>query len=265
MKTFNARPPIVLAFSAHDPSGAAGIQADIESIHRNGARCVSVLTALTAQNTGTFETLLPQQPVNFIEQATMLLADINIDAFKIGLVGSAELVNIIADIVARYPELPVVLDPVLHAGVGTGLASAELITQLIQRLIPLTTVLTPNLKEAQRLSGETDSDAAAAVLLNSGCRNVLITGADEQTDRADTEPVHFDWDRLPGVYHGSGCTLAAAIAAQLAQHNDVVKAVTVAQQYCWQALAHGYPTGTFRNNSYRDPSSAQGYLPDHRT
>ena len=89
MKTFNAHPPIVLAFSTHDPSGAAGIQADIESINRNGARCVSVLTALTAQNTGTFETLLPQQPVNFIEQATMLLADINIDAFKIGLVGSA--------------------------------------------------------------------------------------------------------------------------------------------------------------------------------
>ena len=195
MKTFNAHPPIVLAFSAHDPSGAAGIQADIESINRNGARCVSVLTALTAQNTGTFETLLPQQPVNFIEQATMLLADINIDAFKIGLVGSAELVNIIADIVARYPE----------PERGT----------------------TPEWRDRQ-----------GRVI------NTLY--------RADTEPVHFDWDRLPGVYHGSGCTLAAAIAAQLAQHNDVIKAVTVAQQYCWQALAHGYPIGKHQHHPDRD-------------
>ena len=259
MKTFSTHPPIVLAFSAHDPSGAAGIQADIESINRNGARCVSVLTALTAQNTGAFESLLPQQPENFIHQASLLLADIPVDAFKIGLTGSADLVDVIAAIVTQYPDLPVVLDPVLHAGVGTGLATAEMINRLMQRLIPLTTVLTPNLKEAQRLSGETDRDAAAAVLLDRGCRNVLITGADEQTDRvintlyrADTEPVHFDWERLPGVYHGSGCTLAAAIAAQLAQHNDVVKAVTVAQQYCWKALAHGYPIGKHQQHPDRD-------------
>ncbi len=259
MKTFSTHPPIILAFSAHDPSGAAGIQADIESINRNGARCVSVLTALTAQNTGAFESLLPQQPENFIQQARLLLADIPVAAFKIGLIGSADLVDVIADIVAQYPDLPVVLDPVLHAGVGTGLATAAMINRLMQRLIPLTTVLTPNLKEAQRLSGEADRDAAAAVLLDRGCRNVLITGADEQTDRvintlyrADTEPVHFDWDRLPGVYHGSGCTLAAAIAAQLAQHNDVVKVVTTAQQYCWQTLAHGYPIGKHQQHPDRD-------------
>jgi len=259
MKTFSTHPPIILAFSAHDPSGAAGIQADIESINRNGARCVSVLTALTAQNTGAFETLLPQQPENFIEQVTLLLADIDIHAFKIGLIGSAGLVDVIADIVVRYPDLPIVLDPVLHAGVGTGLASAEIITRLMQRLIPLTTVLTPNIKEAQRLSGETDRDAAAAVLLGTGCHNVLITGADENTDRvintlyrSNNEPMHFDWERLPGVYHGSGCTLAAAIAAQLTRHNDVVKAVTLAQQYCWQALAHGYPIGKYQQHPDRD-------------
>ena len=161
MKTFSTHPPIILAFSAHDPSGAAGIQADIESINRNGARCVSVLTALTAQNTGAFESLLPQQPENFIQQARLLLADIPVAAFKIGLIGSADLVDVIADIVAQYPDLPVVLDPVLHAGVGTGLATAAMINRLMQRLIPLTTVLTPNLKEAQRLSGETDRDASS--------------------------------------------------------------------------------------------------------
>jgi hydroxymethylpyrimidine/phosphomethylpyrimidine kinase len=218
-----------------------------------------VLTALTAQNTGAFETILPQTPEEFIRQARLLLADININGIKIGLIGSAGLVDAISDIVERYPDLPVVLDPVLHAGVGKGLASADIITRLMHRLIPLTTVLTPNLKEAQRLSGRTGRDAAAAALLETGCPNVLITGADEQTDRvintlyrADAEPLHFNWERLPGVYHGSGCTLAAAIAAQLASNDDVVKAVTLAQQYCWQSLAHGYPIGKHQLHPDRD-------------
>jgi len=250
MKTLMQQPPVVLAFSAHDPSGAAGVQADIESINRNGGRCVSVLTALTAQNTGVFETILPQQAADFRQQAGLLLADIRIHAFKTGLIGRPALVDEIAAIIAKYPDLPVVLDPVLHAGTGTGLATSDLIDRIKQRLIPLTTVLTPNLQEAQHLAGVNDKDQAAQALLQMGCRSVLITGADQDTERVtnslyrlDTAPIHYDWERLPGIYHGSGCTLAAAIAAQLAQGKNIVEAVEHAQQYCWHTLKHGAQLG----------------------
>ncbi len=261
MKTFSKQ-PVVLAFSAHDPTGAAGVQADIESINRNGGRCVSVITALTAQNTGAFEAIVPQPATDFRNQARLLLADININAFKIGLVGSAALVEEIATIISRYTSLPVVLDPVLHAGSGIELASADIIAGLKQSLLPLTTVLTPNLKEALQLTGTNDKDTAAQVLLGLGSQSVLITGADQATDRVinslyrhNTEPVHFEWERLPGVYHGSGCTLAAAIAAQLAQNPDVLEAVKHAQQYCWQTLKHGLQLGKSQlhpDRSFRD-------------
>jgi len=249
MKTL-IQPPVVLALSAHDPSGAAGVQADIESINRNGARCVSVLTALTAQNTGVFETILPQQAADFRQQARLLLADIRIDAIKIGLIGNPLLVNEITAIIAEYPGLPVVLDPVLHAGTGTDLSTNELIDRIKQGLLPLTTVLTPNLKEAQRLAGVNDKNQAAQVLLQMGCRSVLITGADQATGRVinslylhNFEPIHFDWERLPGIYHGSGCTLAAAVAALLAQGKNIDEAVEHAQQYCWNTLKHGIQLG----------------------
>lgn len=250
MKILTKHPAVVLVFSAHDPSGAAGVQADIESINRNGGRCVSVLTAMTAQNTGAFETIVPQPAADFRKQARLLLADISINAFKIGLIGSSALVEEIAAIISRHTSLPVVLDPVLHAGTGTELASADIIASLKQRLIPLTTVLTPNMKEALRLTGTNDKDSAAQALLELGCQSVLITGADQATDRVinslyrpNTDPVHFEWERLPGVYHGSGCTLAAAIAAQLAQNRDLFEAVKNAQQYCWQTLKHGLQLG----------------------
>lgn len=259
MKTSPRQPPVVLTFSAHDPSGAAGVQADIESINANGAVCISVLTALTAQNTSRFATLLPQQPADFRAQASLLLEDIHISGFKIGLIGSAGLVDEIAAIISDYPGLPVVLDPVLHAGTGTSLATDTLIARLKQKLLASVSVLTPNLAEAQRLTGLTDKHAVAAALLDTGCANILITGADQATDRVinslyrpGTAPLHFDWERLPGVYHGSGCTLAAAIAAKLAQGNDMVTAVTSAQQYCWQTLKQGRQLGKSQLHPYRN-------------
>lgn len=248
MKT--ATPPVVLALSAHDPSGAAGVQADIESCNANGVVCVSVLTALTAQNTARFDALLPQSPEHFRKQAELLLADIRIDAVKIGLIGSAELVDEIAIVLRRVPGLPVVLDPVLHAGTGTALSTDALLARIRSELLPLTTVVTPNLKEARQLTGVDDRDNAAQVLLERGCRSVLITGADEPTGkvinslyRPGSAARHDEWERLPGVYHGSGCTLAAAIAAGLARGNDIETAVAGAQHYCWQALKHGYRLG----------------------
>ena len=262
MSSHSSRPPVILAFSAHDPSGAAGIQADIESINANGAFCVSVLTALTAQNTARFETLIPQTADAFRVQARLLLDDIQVDAFKIGLIGSAELVHEIATILKAYPDKPVVLDPVLHAGTGTGLADDQLIGAIRRTLLPLVTVLTPNVKEARKLADAQETDRAAAALLAAGCNNVLITGADEPTAEVvntlyspGSPPNKFHWERLPGIYHGSGCTLAAAIAARLALGDSVPQAVERAQNYCWQTLKQGRQLGRAQLHPDRSPRS----------
>jgi len=250
MKTVPEPPPVVLAFSAHDPGGAAGIQADIESINRNGGRCVSVITAVTAQNTTTFASILPQNTINFRKQTDLLLADITVAACKIGLIGSTLLITEIADVLTRLGRLPVVLDPVLHAGTGTELATDETVEAMLELLIPVATVLTPNLKEALRLTGKSNKESAAKYLLEQGCHSVLITGADQSSPAVintlyvkEQDPVDFEWQRLPGTYHGSGCTLASAIAAQLARGKDVRTAVELAQEYTWHTLKHGYRIG----------------------
>jgi len=250
MKTSSKSVPVVLAFSAHDPTGAAGIQADIETINRNAGHCISVITAMTAQNTGSFNALLPQSPAAFRQQADLLLADINVNVCKIGLIGSALLVAEIAAILDLQKNLPLILDPVLRAGSGESVASDEIICALRSQLLPRTTVLTPNLQEALRLTGKASREAAAQDILGTGCRSVLITGADESTASVintfyteDQDPVQFEWERLPGTYHGSGCTLAAAIAVLLARGIDVITAVRQAQQYTWHSLKYGYLLG----------------------
>lgn len=264
MKTPAALPPVVLVVSAHDPSGAAGVQADIESINANGCRAVSVITALTAQNTHTFESLLPQSSVAFRRQAELLLEDIEVAACKIGMVGSAALAGEIAAILDRLGGIPVVLDPVLHAGTGTDVAPGGIPSALLERLVPRTTVLTPNLAEAMALTGQADKFAAAAALLARGCGNVLVTGADAGGPRVintlyagDGRAEDYVWERLDGVYHGSGCTLAAAIAAQLARRRPPREAVSIAQQFTFDSLRHAHRLGRSQlhpNRGHRDPA-----------
>jgi hydroxymethylpyrimidine/phosphomethylpyrimidine kinase len=246
----NKTDPVVLVFSAHDPTGAAGLQADIESINQNKGRCVSVLTAVTTQNTSTFESILPQSPTAFRAQLTTLISDIDVAVCKIGLIGSDLLIYEISDFLDNYDEIPVVLDPVLHAGTGISLSSDELRLALLEKLVPKATVLTPNLKEALILSGKNNRDAAANELLHRGCQNVLITGADQSTKEVinvlytkDDEPTEYIWERLPGTYHGSGCTLAATISAHLAEDGNVKNAISKAQDYTWKALKHGVQLG----------------------
>lgn len=242
--------PVILALSAHDPSGAAGVQADIETINHYRCRCVSVITALTTQNTGKFESILPQNPVIFRSQAELLLSEIKVDACKIGLIGSELLVYEIADILDELNTIPMVLDPVLHSGSGTNLSSEDLISTFLDKLIPRATVLTPNVKEAITLSGKANPADAASFFLGKGCKSVLITGADQSTDKVvnvlylpDQEPVKFTWERLHGIYHGSGCTLAAAISTELAMGNDIAPAIKSAQEYTIETLKQAEQLG----------------------
>lgn len=250
--------PVVLCFSGHDPSGGAGIQADIETLFSHACHAAGVITCLTEQDSRNVKKLLPQSADDVISQAETVLADFKVAAIKIGLIGDAAVAQAIAEIILLCPGVPVVLDPVLAAGGGTDMAGRQLIDTIVEQLLPLTTLLTPNSVEARRLSQLEDLDACAAWLQNHGAQQVLITGTHEQSELVqnrlympDGLQETFSWERLPHSYHGSGCTLASACAALLARGLDVFTAVNEAQEFTWQALAAGYRPGQGQYNPNR--------------
>lgn len=243
--------PVVMAFSGHDATGGAGIQADIETLASMGCHCAPVITALTVQDTRGVMCYTATEGTLLLEQARAVLEDMAVAAFKVGMVGSVENVEFIHSLLMDYPNIPLVLDPVLASGGGGDLSDEGIIDALRTLLIPQTTVLTPNSLEARRLASEADTlDACAQALLEMGCEFVLITGAHEMTPRVENRlyAEHrkletFTWERLPESYHGSGCTLASAIAGLLAQGLEPFAAVHEAQEYTWETLRHGYRVG----------------------
>jgi len=223
-----------------------------------GCHALSVITALTVQDTIGVDSVLAIDSDWVEDQARALLEDMHVAAFKIGLLGSIENITVIAEILADYPDVPLVLDPVLASGRGDELADEEMISALRELLLPQTTILTPNSLEARRLSDEDNEGLednlslieCARRLLGYGCEYVLVTGTHENTAQVvnnlygEAGLICSDaWDRLPGSYHGSGCTLASAIAANLAHGLPVPEAVRDAQDYTWQALAAGFRPG----------------------
>lgn len=251
------RPPIVLTFAASDPTGGAGLQADILTLSSMGCHPLSVVTAITVQDTVGVEQVMPLDPEWVADQARHLLEDMPVDAFKIGVMGSVEIIAAIAEVVSDYPDIPLILDPVLSSGRGDELASENMILALRELLVPQATLITPNVIEARRLaedehdaSGELTLEQCARRILHLGCEYVLITGTHDNTPQivntlyGEEGVVRTDvWRRLPGTYHGSGCTLASAIAAALANGLPVAEAVKDAQEYTWQALRHGFRPG----------------------
>jgi hydroxymethylpyrimidine/phosphomethylpyrimidine kinase len=236
-------PPIVLAFAASDPTGGAGLQADLLTIAAMGCHPLSVLTALTVQDTNGVDSMQAIDAERVRAQAETLLADMRVAAFKLGVLGSSENMRVIADILSEAPEIPVVLDPVLASGRGDPLASEEMVQAMCELIVPQSTIATPNSIEARHLGG-------AERLLAMGCEYVLVTGTHEPGDEVVNTlydgggTVRADrWQRLPGSYHGSGCTLASAIAAALAAGRGVPEAVRDAQEYTWQTLAAGFAPG----------------------
>jgi len=248
-------PPTVLAFAATDPSGGAGLQADLLTLASMGCHPLSVVTALTVQDTAGVENILAIDSDWVADQARCLLEDVRIDAIKIGVLGSVENIAAIAEIVSDYPGVPLVLDPVLASGRGDELASDDMMHALIELLLPHTTVLTPNSMEARRLAeGDDETEPSLAEcaqrLIAAGCEHVLITGTHEATPQVTNTlygkngVIRSDsWPRLPQKYHGSGCTLAAALAAMLANGIALPDAAREAQEFTWQALAKAFRPG----------------------
>jgi len=272
----SSTPPVVLSIAASDPTGGAGMQADSLTIASLGCHPACVVTALTAQDTRGVEAVLPIAPEWVERQARVLLADLPLAACKLGVLGSAANARAIASVLSeRSPpaSLPMVLDPVLASGRGDTLADAETVRALRESLLPLTTVLTPNSVEARRLVGaapDASLEQCARQLVDAGCKYVLVTGTHEATPQVINALygtrglIREDrWQRLPGSYHGSGCTLASALAAFIARGRDPVEAARKAQDYTWHALAAGFRPGKGQLLPQRFHDEAARSLRDH--
>jgi hydroxymethylpyrimidine/phosphomethylpyrimidine kinase len=243
------RPPVALTIAGSDPSGGAGIQADLKTFSALGAYGTAVLTALTAQNTREV-TGVHLVPAGFVaEQLRTLVDDVRIDAIKIGMLATAEIADTVGDFLGGYPHEVVVLDPVMVATSGDRLLDARAV-DAVRRLLPLASIITPNLPEAADLLGtRAATDIAgmrqqATLLLAAGARRVLIKGGHLAGDQA------VDVYAEPGVEevlttaridtantHGTGCTLSSAIAALRPRRPDWLTAVTGAKQWLTGAVA----------------------------
>ena len=257
----NLMPPTVMTFAATDPSSGAGLQADVLTLASIGCHPLSVVTAITVQDTLGVDNVMVFDADWVNEQARTILEDMHVSAFKLGMLGSVENIAVIAEIMADYPDTPLLIDPILSSGRGDELANEEMQAAMIDLLFPQATLITPNSLEARRLAFSDDADDADEIentsldesaqrLLSMGCEYVLITGTHERS----TEVVNtlygekgliksYSWERLPGSYHGSGCTLTSAIAACIAHGLTIEEAVAEAQEYTWQTLKAAFRPG----------------------
>jgi hydroxymethylpyrimidine/phosphomethylpyrimidine kinase len=245
------RIPVVMTFSGHDPSGGAGMQADIETLASQGCHATPIITAITVQDTRDVVDFTVLDATHVITQARAVLEDMPVAAFKSGMLGSVEVVEAIHSILQDYPDIPLILDPVLASGQGTSLGQSGLLEAIRVLLLPHTTVMTPNSQEARLLAPGADTlDACALALLDLGTEYVLVTGTHERTPHVINKLYQghrllesFTWERLPHSYHGSGCTLAASIAGLIAHGLDPFQAIHEAQDFTWHALQAGYRPG----------------------
>ena len=248
-------PPRVLTVAGSDSGGGAGIQADLKTILAHGAHGMTAVTAVTVQDSTGVHRLDPLPAELVVEQIEAVAADIGVDAVKTGLLAGADVVTAVAEAVERLGLPNLVVDPVAASGHGDALLDADAVVALRARLLPLATVVTPNLGEVEALTGvvvrdAAGLDAAARAVHALGPAWVLVKGG--HLSGGDAVDVLFDGDdavplRAPRFdtphTHGSGCTLASAIAANLAAGMDVPTAVRDAKTYVTGAIAGGFPLG----------------------
>lgn len=244
--------PTVLTIAGTDPSGGAGIQADLKTFSALGCYGMSVITALVAQNT-TGVRGIHNVPAQFVEQQLdAVMEDICPDAIKIGMVHTSQLVEVIAATLKKYPDIPVVFDPVMVATSGDKLIEDTTIEVIVSQLFPLVTLITPNMDEASLLANMpienvSQMQQAGEVISATGCKALLMKGGHLQTEQLTS--ILMDRNGIVNTYvsdkvdtnnvHGSGCTLSSAIASYLARGEELQNAVALAQEYINGAIYHG--------------------------
>lgn len=270
-------PPKVMTFSATDPTGGAGLQADILTLASIYCHPISITTAITVQDTTGVELVSPVDSQLLKQQAMTILKDVEVAVFKLGLLGSLENIKAISEILETYPDIPVVLDPIIASGRGDVLMNDSMKKAMIRLIFPKTTLITPNSIEARKLVCYDNEDfesisisESAKRLFNLGCKNLLITGGDEKSAAVTNtlylengEIIPFESERLIDQYHGSGCTLASSIAGFCAQDYSLKEAVNEAIHFTSLALKNAFNIGhgqlipdrfhwIFNNSSYEE-------------
>lgn len=253
--------PSVLTIAGFDGSGGAGIQADIKTISALGCYATSVLTALPVQNTQGVKNIFSIPIEAVAEQLDTIMEDIIPDAIKIGMVHTPQLVDTIVTVLQKYPDIPVVFDPVMVATSGHPLIEEKTIDAIIEKLLPLSAVITPNMDEAAiiaKIKVETvkDMELAGKRMKQLGCKNILLKGGHQKTAMItsllldEKNNYHsFEFNKIEtNNTHGSGCTLSSAIASYMAQGKDLFEAVALGQQYVFSAIQSGADTQTGQGN-----------------
>jgi hydroxymethylpyrimidine/phosphomethylpyrimidine kinase len=246
-------PPRVLAIAGSDSGGGAGIQADLKTMLALGVHGMTVICAVTAQNSVGVQGYWELPPEAVTAQLDSVLGDIGTQAIKTGMLASPALVAAVCDALAEVAA-PVVVDPVAVSKHGDSLISAGTLEAMKERLLPLATVVTPNLLEAELLTGSKITDeaqmlAAAAMITAMGPQWVLVKGGHLPGNPVDLlfdgrQVIRFPGQRITTAHtHGTGCTLASAIASRLALGDDVPRAVKAAKEYVTGAIAAGFPLG----------------------
>ncbi len=246
--------PQVLILSGLDPSGGAGIQADIQTVTALGGHPLPIVTCLTVQDTRNVYNAAPVDAGLVADQLACLAADAPIHAIKTGALGNSAIVDVLLEFLAIHPDIPLIVDPVIKAAGGGDLADQALITAMREKLFPHADVITPNGIELAALGHSPDAGAAASELLKNGCNAVLATGGHgtgpdiiNTLFRADRGPVEWTIDRVgadyDGEFHGTGCTLAAAIAAGRAAGLELDKAIEQAQKFVSGAIKDALKVG----------------------
>lgn len=261
--------PSVLTIAGFDGSGGAGIQADIKTISSLGCYATSVLTSLPVQNTTGVKSIFPIPAEVVAAQLEAILDDIFPDAIKIGMMSNKTIINTIVNMLDKYPQVPVVVDPVMVSSSGQRLLDEDAYQALTEKLFPVATIITPNLDEAAVLAGmpikTVDDMYSAGAKIKRSCKSLLLKGG------------HLDSDQLTSLYfdeagdgyafespryeatntHGTGCTLSSAIAANLAKGESLLAAISNAQQYVEQAILNGLNVKTGQGkgplNHFFDP------------
>ncbi len=242
----NLNIPNVLSIAGSDPSGGAGIQADLKTFAALGVYGMAAITAMTAQNTQGVRGFIAVPPAFLKDQLEAIFDDINVAAVKIGMLANAEIIETVADVLARYRPVHIVLDPVMIASSGDSLISAEAIDALKTHLIPLASVITPNIPEGEKLMRKAvlDMEAAAENLLSLGAGAVLLKGGHLKGAAVDVLANvngirSFEAERIVTKNtHGTGCTLSSAVAAYLARGFSLEESVESAKAYITAAITH---------------------------
>lgn len=261
--------PVALTIAGSDSGGGAGIQADLKTFSAHGVYGMSAVTSVTAQNTVGVQAVHTLPPEAVAAQIDSVLSDIGAQAIKTGMLANAEIIAAVADTLRAYPDIPIVVDPVMIAKSGDALLESEAVSTLIERLVPLATVITPNLDEAKALTGIEASDmdgmkAVARKLHGMGSRHVVVKGGHLEGPAVDVLFDSAEFRTLEAervdtrCTHGTGCTFASAITAGLAKGASVAEAVGDAKDYLTAALRHAVPLGEGHgpvhhfHNLYRD-------------